>query len=264
MYQLGVIGNPINHSLSPVVFSYFASQFNISLNYSKILAKDTLEFKQIVTDFFNSGGIALNVTSPFKQEAYAIATQKTIRSQFCKASNLLTQHTGQILADTTDGIGLINDLIHNNNFDIANKNILILGSGFVLDSILLDFIHFNPKRVDILARNQARVTYLTDKFAIGVYAANLNYDLILNTSPNTPDNILLNQIKSNNIGQLCYDMGYTDHLTLFLSLMQQLSSATTLRNGLGMLIEQAKVAFVKLFNKIPDSQSVFAQILQGK
>jgi shikimate dehydrogenase len=254
MYQLAVIGNPIAHSLSPVVFNIFAQQCGVKLQYDRILAQDITNFNQLVEQFFAQGGTALNITSPFKQEAYRLASEHTPRASFCQTSNFLTVNAKQqIVADTTDGIGLVQDLVVNNRLGLTNKKILIIGSGFVLDSILLDLIVHNPRHIDILARNQARIEQLQHKFAIGCFMKDRQYELILNTTPNIKENSLFNQITQLAADAWCYDLTYSNQLTLFLATMQQLNPHLSCRNGLGMLVEQARVAFTKLFGQAPDT-----------
>ncbi len=259
MYQLAVLGNPIHHSLSPLLFNLFAAQCDIELNYARILALDTPDFKQKVTEFFNTGGTALNVTSPFKQDAYTVANMHTSRAAFCRTSNFLRQnHNGTIIADTTDGIGLVTDMMINRNLNLENKQILIIGSGYVLESLLLYIISKNPLNIDLLARNTARIDSLRQKFATGVFDSQKNYDIILNSTPNSPDNNLFEQIEYIADDTFCYDLTYAQ--SLFLTMMHNLNPKSSGCNGLGMLVEQAKVAFVKLFARTPDTADVFISL----
>ena len=260
MYELAVIGNPIEHSLSPQVFTLFAEQSNIKLNYSKILCQNKELFHKTVNVFFTNGGHGLNITSPFKHEAYQCAKYHTSRAEFCMASNFLKLNTdGKIIADTTDGIGLLKDLANNQQL-IFNKKILIIGSGFVLDSLMLDLIVKNPKQIAILARNQEKIKYLQNKFGCQKFDNQIAYDIIINTSPNTRDNQLFSQIITLNNATFCYDLAYNTPITLFLQYMQQLNHNIIVKNGLGMLVEQAKVAFEQLFNKTPDTNIVIKKL----
>ena len=255
MHQLAVIGNPIEHSLSPLIWGLFARQFGIEINYRKILAKDEQDFEYQVRIFFEANGTALNVTAPFKNAAYAISDIHSQKSSISKASNFLTIQSGKIISDTTDGIGLLNDITLNKNQSVANKNILIIGSGFVLDSILSDFIAQKPISIDILARNEVRTGFLNKKFATGFFDKQKNYDIIINTTPNTANNMLFGQVECVNDNILCYDLGYTNNL--FLGVMKNINPNIIICNGIGMLVEQASVAFTKLFNETPDTKVVF-------
>lgn len=261
MYKLAVVGNPIAHSLSPNVFAAFAKQCSIDLVYTRVLAKDNTDFKYQVQSFFAQGGLALNVTSPFKQQAYLLSMLPTMRAKFCQAVNFLRlDQYQQIIADTTDGIGLVRDIQLNKQVTLADKKILIIGSGFVWDSILLDFITHDPQRVDILARNQERVQFLSKNFATGAYNPTISYDIIINSSPNTTENELFAQIQELKDGAFCYDLAYAKTATMFLSKMQAKNAHIECYNGLGMLVEQARVAFVKLFGVTPDTAKVIAEL----
>lgn len=262
MYKLAVIGNPIAHSMSPTVFSMFARELGVDLVYEKLLAKDSDHFKQIVIDFFQSGGLALNITSPFKQDAFEVAKSVTARAGFCLAANFLRlDNNNEILADTTDGVGLVADIQINKGLNLIGKNILILGSGFVLDSVLLDLIVNNPLSIDVLARNQERVKYLHNKFGINGFIPAKEYDIILNTVPNHVDNVMLTQIKQLKNESSCYDMAYSDLMTnKFYHYVKNLNAKVEVHSGIGMLVEQAKVAFEKLFNLTPNVSKVIQQI----
>ena len=259
MYKLAVIGKPIEHSLSPVVFELFAKQFGIELEYKKLLAEDAEDFANKVKEFFANSGYALNITSPFKNLAYEVAGSHTARSNFCKASNFIRNLDNELLADTTDGIGLINDIKLNKQYLLKGKKILIIGSGYVLDSILLDLIIENPSQIDILARNPDRIDYLTSKFGVGQFAPDNKYDVIFNSTPNTPDNSLFASIKNVKDDTLCYDLTYGKS-SLFLEQMQRINSQIKCYNGLGMLVMQAQIAFIELFNQIPDITDVLSQL----
>lgn len=262
MYKLAVIGNPIAHSLSPTVFTLFAHEFGIDLVYEKVLAKDTNAFNSIVTEFFQDGGFALNITSPYKQDACNIAKSATARAQFCGAANFLRlDKNDMVLADTTDGIGLITDIQVNKGIKLIGKNILILGSGFVLDSVLLDLIVNNPQSIDILARNQERVRYMSNRFGINTFMPDKEYDFILNTVPNHVDNTCITQIKKLKSSSICYDMAYSDFATnKFYHYIRNLNSRVEVFSGIGMLVEQARVAFEGLFNLTPNVSKVIQQI----
>jgi shikimate dehydrogenase len=260
MYKLAVIGNPIAHSMSPTIFGLFAKEFGIDLIYDKLLAQDNTHFTTVVTDFFANDGLALNITSPFKHAAFNLADIATTRAKFCAAANFLRLNdSGDIVADTTDGIGLLQDIQINKGFSLKNKKLLILGSGFVLDSILLDFIIANPMSIDILARNPERVDYLTHKFGVDRFAVDKKYDFILNTVPNQVENVLLPQIKHLASDSVCYDMAYSDlALNKFYNHVKSLNSNVEVHSGIGMLIEQAFVAFEELFGVTPNTQQVLS------
>ena len=253
---LAVFGNPIQHSLSPLVFSYFARQCNIKLSYEKILAINKEDFFTKVDKFFNDGGIAINITSPFKEDAVSVSNNRTPRSLFCNVANFIHRDKlNNLITDTTDGIGLIKDIEINLNYNLTNKKVLIIGSGAVVTSILLDIITKNPKKIDILARNINKVYNIITKFTINIFNDKEKYDIIINASPNIIDNNLFDQIKSVNDNILCYDLSYFKS-TLFINKMYQLNKNINCVIGIGMLVEQAAVCFKILFNLTPNTKEV--------
>ena len=144
-YQFAVIGQPVAHSLSPVIHQAFAEQFHIQLNYEKIEA-EMVTFEQQVNDFFKAGGKGLNITLPFKQMAFMLAKKHSERCQAAKAANTLWFEDGRIAADNTDGIGLINDI--SRYVQLENKTILLLGAGGAARGILWPLINAQPKKID--------------------------------------------------------------------------------------------------------------------
>lgn len=266
MYKLAIIGNPVKDSLSPEIFNLLARQVNIEIEYSKVLASSDT-FSNLLENFFINGGLAVNITSPFKNLAYLNVKNRTSRADFCRASNFIKINSdGELIADTTDGIGLVNALKLYQKYNLETKNILIIGSGFVVDSILLDIIVQNPNKVDILARNNKRVEYLKNNFGINEFNILLKYDLIINVTPNIGENNLFNLITAQNIDKqaLCYDLGYQKPLTLFHEKILKIKSDVVCANGLGMLIEQAGVAFKKLFKISIDTTCVFEKLNNNK
>ncbi len=262
MYKLAIIGNPVKNSLSPEIFNLFAKQVNIKIEYSKILASNDT-FSIVLEKFFTNGGLAVNITSPFKNLAYLNVKNRTSRANFCRASNFIKiNDEGELIADTTDGIGLIKALKLYQKYNLKNKNILIIGSGFVVDSILLDIIEQKPHTVDVLARNKQRIEYLKNNFAINEFNVLLKYDLIINTTPNIEENNLLNLFTAQNIKNqaLCYDLSYQKSLTLFHEKIFKIKSDVVCVNGIGMLVEQASVAFKNLFKISIDTICVFEKL----
>lgn len=122
-----VIGNPVAHSYSPRIHHQFAEQFGITLEYKKLLAEPG-HFSEAVLDFCSTGGRGLNVTVPFKVDAWQFAQSLSDRARVAEAVNtLLFNSDGIAFGDNTDGAGLLQDIRHNLNFDLKGKKVLILG-----------------------------------------------------------------------------------------------------------------------------------------
>lgn len=128
MDQYTVWGNPIQQSLSPIIHQAFAKQTQQRLTYQAKLG-DLGKFENQLKEFFLNGAKGCNITAPFKNRAFQIADQKTERCQLAQACNTLKKlENDQLLADNTDGIGLVNDLKRLNILKPQQK-ILILGAG---------------------------------------------------------------------------------------------------------------------------------------
>ena len=104
--RYAVIGNPIEHSRSPLIHTAFAQQTGDDLEYGSILG---IDFKPDVTAFFSSGGSGLNITLPFKEEAWQLVDKRSDRAKTAGAVNTISiLPDGRLYGDNTDGAGLIN------------------------------------------------------------------------------------------------------------------------------------------------------------
>ena len=159
-----VIGNPISHSKSPHIHTHFAEQSGQNMDYVRLLAP--LDgFKQSVYDFRAAGGKGMNVTVPFKLEAYALADRLSPRAQRAGAVNTLIFHAdGSIEGDNTDGIGLVRDL-HYHGVKIQDANILILGAGGAVRGVLVPLLAEHPAHVVIANRSADKAIQLAQDFA---------------------------------------------------------------------------------------------------
>ncbi len=253
--QYAVFGNPINHSKSPHIHRQFAEQTGQDMQYAKHLI-NTDAFAQSAQEFFAQGGKGLNITVPFKSDAFRFAQKLTPRAQRAGAVNTLSlQSDGIILGDNTDGIGMVHDM-HNLGWELRNKRILILGAGGAVRGILEPLLAEQPQQVVIVNRTFAKAEELEKQFHdLGnIRACNyeqltydqLNYeqfDVVINGTsaslsgvlPPLPNNILSN-------GACCYDMMYCAEPTVFMCWAKN-NNALHIADGLGMLIGQAAEAF---------------------
>lgn len=262
MHKLAIIGNPVAHSLSPLIWHEFAQQTGVELEYIKIEAP-VAEFERFTQIFFSSGGKAVNITAPFKARAFALADVHNQHALGSQTANLLIKTDDGLAADNTDGLGLVADLSRL-NLNLQSKNILIIGSGSVVYSVLSSLAAENPVRIDLLMRDTSKLVEFQAKSSlIKVYSKDIAYDLVINTTPNNPANELFVSIKQLAVNALAYDMSYTAKQTLFMSVMEQLNPQVIQANGIGMLIQQAKVGFQLVFGVMPDVDSLYT-LLQEK
>ncbi len=124
--QFAVIGNPIEQSRSPELHHAFAEKLGITLHYSKRWPRDG--FEASVRNFFEDGGVGMNVTVPFKEQAFALCDVLTERAKTAKAVNTLWMQNGALHGDNTDGQGLV-DAIRALDWPLEKTRVLILGAG---------------------------------------------------------------------------------------------------------------------------------------
>ncbi len=248
--QYAVFGNPINHSKSPAIHRQFAEQTGQDMHYGKQLVAEG-EFAQVAQAFFVQGGKGLNITVPFKLDAYAFAQQLTARAQRAGAVNTLAlQSDGSILGDNTDGIGLIHD-IHNLGWEIKSQRVLVLGAGGAVRGVLQPLLAEQPAEVVIANRTHANAEALIAEFHdLGPVSAcrfeeleGAQFDLIINgTSASLNAELPPLPARLLKAGGACYDMMYGPEPTLFMQWASE-NHAAHVVDGLGMLVGQAAEAF---------------------
>ena len=270
MDRYAVIGNPIAHSKSPQIHAAFARQTGQELSYEALLAPVD-GFAQTVADFRAHGGRGLNVTVPFKLEAFALAERHTARAQAAGAVNTLAFDADGILGDNTDGAGLVRDLTANLDFALAGRRILLLGAGGATRGVLLPLLDSRPARLTIANRTVAKAEALSTLFAAragdcvldacGFDAlAGRRFDLVINATaasladelPPLPPGLYAE-------GALAYDMMYARAPTRFMRAALA-DGAARVADGLGMLVEQAAESFTLWRGVRPDSAPVLAEL----
>ena len=135
MKSFAVIGNPISHSLSPVIHNAFSKECSIDLSYEKILSPID-EFEFTASKFIGDGGVGFNVTVPFKIEAFDFSEELTSNAIAAGAVNTIKIENNEVIGENTDGYGLVNDLVKNLGETISGKEILIIGAGGATQGIL--------------------------------------------------------------------------------------------------------------------------------
>jgi len=273
--RYAVMGNPINHSKSPMIHTLFAQQTQQSIEYTAIHV-DLGGFDQAVGNFKASGGKGLNVTVPFKEEAWALANERSDRAERAGAVNTLKFIDDKILGENTDGIGLVNDLTVNHGCDLKDKRILLLGAGGAARGVIAPIMEQQPAEFVIANRTPDRAVGLADHFSdlaqksrcriIGCGFPTLEgqqFDIVINATaaslkgevPSLPNDLL-------NENAVCYDMMYGAKPTAFMAWATN-HGASQVLDGLGMLVEQAAESFYIWRGVRPDTQSVISTIREG-
>ncbi len=268
MDRYAVIGNPVAHSKSPQIHAAFAAATEQRMTYERLLAP--LDgFVAAVEAFAAQGGRGLNVTVPFKLQAFALAHRASDRAQAAGACNTLKRDGDGWYADNTDGAGIVYDLMHNFQVPLAGRDVLVLGAGGAARGILVPLFAQQPRSVTLSNRTVAKAAALATTFSPrgplrAVAPAGLagqDFDVVINaTSAGLADDAKLPWPAGLfRPGAFAYDMIYADQPTTFLR-WADATGATRSADGLGMLIEQAAESFALWRGVRPDTRAIFAML----
>jgi len=266
--EYAVMGNPISHSKSPQIHTLFAKQTQQNIRYRAIQV-DPGGFEQAIGNFFASGGKGLNITVPFKQDAWQLADELSERAQLAGAVNTLKPGTnGGLYGDNTDGIGLVRDLTENLGVELSEKRLLLVGAGGAARGVIAPLLDNMPHQLSIANRTMDRAYELVKQFSEkgNVNAVSFNalegekYDVVINaTSASLKGDLPPLPVSAITGTQIVYDMMYGSKPTLFLQWAQQ-HGADKIRDGLGMLVEQAAESFFIWRDVQPDTAPVIQEI----
>ena len=245
--QFAVIGHPIEHSRSPELHHAFAKKMGIDLNYAKRLAP--LDgFHGSVHAFFAEGGVGMNVTVPFKEQAFVACQVLTTRAQTAKAVNTLWMENGQLHGDNTDGQGLV-DAISTLGWTLKNSRILIIGAGGATRGVIYPLAQAGAQKIIIANRTRARAEQLvadlkdalpqTELSALALCDLAGDFDLVINaTSASLSGDALI--LPDTLQFQYAYEMAYGKPSSF---LEQAHARGCPTSDGFGMLVGQAIEAF---------------------
>lgn len=260
-----VIGNPVDHSKSPDIHARFAAQTQQNLQYDRLLAP--LDgFLATVQSFVRNGGKGLNVTVPFKLEAYALATTLTERARAAGAVNTLKFDGAEMLGDNTDGVGLVTDIVRNAGIAITNKSVLLLGAGGAARGVILPLLSQQPARLVVANRTHAKALDLARRFAaqprlqVSEFADLEDpFDIVINaTAASLASEVPPISPRVFGVQTLAYDMMYGKEPTAFLRFAKQ--HGAVVRDGLGMLVEQAAESFYQWRDVRPETAGALEEL----
>jgi shikimate dehydrogenase len=241
-----VIGNPIAHSKSPEIHTHFAAQTRQHMQYDRLLAPVD-GFADAVRAFVARGGRGANVTAPFKLDAYAFATKLTERAQVAGAVNTLKFDGDVVIGDNTDGAGLVGDITRGAGVSLAGRRILLIGAGGAARGALLPLLEQGPSELVLINRTAEKAQALADQVKdYGVVNAG-GYDVAAGVFDVVIKDLFGPQT-------LAYDMVYAKAPTAFMQFAA--AQEATVRDGLGMLIEQAGEAFYLWRGVRPDTSAI--------
>lgn len=245
--QFAVVGHPIEQSRSPELHHAFAKKTGIDLNYTKRLAP--LDgFEANIKAFFAEGGIGMNVTVPFKEQAFAQCQVLTERAKIAKAVNTLWMQDGKLHGDNTDGQGLV-DAIKALDWNLDNTDILIIGAGGATRGVVYPLVQAGVKKIVIANRTLARAEQLVADLKDAVPQATLaaislddlagEFDLVINaTSASLSGDALV--LPESLQFKHAYEMAYGKPSSF---LDQAKARGIPTSEGYGMLVGQAIESF---------------------
>lgn len=251
--RYAVIGNPIGFTKSPFIHATFANATGQDLSYEAIEGPIG-GFTGRVDQFRAEGARGLNITAPFKLDAFAYATELSESAKQAGAANCLKFEGDRIIAENFDGVGLVRDITVNLGVRMKGRRVLMLGAGGAARGALLPFLRQEPSELVLVNRTLSKAVGLAEEFAgygpliVSGYTelADLaeGYDVVVNATsaslrgerPPLPGNVFRG-------AELAYELAYGKGLTPFLQAARA-AGVAKLADGVGMLVEQAAEAFV--------------------
>ena len=258
-FKLGVVGDPIEHSLSPFIHSRFSRNENVNINYLAYKVNND-DFDIFIKEFFqDKEARGLNITLPHKKRAASLEGNNSQEARYINAVNTIFNDNDNLHLFSTDGAGFIKD-IENKKFSLKNKNILIIGAGAAVESILYRVTIAKPKKITIINRTIEKADRLIRKFGNmtkikSEVDTDKPLDLVINGSSAgltgdffPEENIPLTS------KTYFYDLNYSLTETPFCKWAKE--KADNVHDGMGMLVYQAAYSFEKWFNIFPNTDKV--------
>jgi len=261
MKKYAVIGNPVHHSISPMIHAQFSQEFGLEISYEKLLSPID-GFQDTVKKFVDSDGQGFNITLPFKIQAHHLSKNLTPNARAAGAVNAIKIEGNTLIGENTDGNGLVNDFLNNLKQSLKGKEILIIGAGGATQGILKPILNCNPEKILLANRTKEKSLNLASKFlqygkvcGFGLdQIKSKPVDIVINATSASIDGNIPNIPKGVVEGALCYDLMYGRE-TPFMKWANE-NSARKVSDGLGMLVEQAALSFSFWLGKNPQTKPV--------
>ena len=262
MKKFLVIGNPIDHSLSPKLHNYWINNNNINAIYEKQKLNEN-ELEQVILQIRNKKISGVNVTVPFKKTVIPYLDELSHESQKTQSVNTIYLKDNKVVGHNTDIVGFETS-IKKSEYDPNNKEVLILGAGGVVPSIIFALIKMKVSKIKICNRTKEKAENLKKIYKnieIIDWGETLNFDMIINATSlglKETDNLNLN-FSSVTRNKFFYDVIYNPSETNFLKMGRGLGNKTL--NGKLMFIYQALSAFNIWHNQKPEINENVIQLL---
>jgi shikimate dehydrogenase len=254
--RYAVIGQPVAHSKSPWIHAQFARATRQDIEYGLIEAP-LGGFARAADEFRAAGGKGLNVTLPFKEDAYRYCGELTPRARLAQAVNTIT-FGEKVFGDNTDGVGLVRDL----GADLPGRRVLLMGAGGAAQGVVGALLEANVAALTVANRTEIKARDLAARFqgvsASGYAALEPGFDVVINaTSAGLADEALALPRGVLEGATLAYDMVYGRD-TPFLAAARGAGVRTS--DGTGMLVEQAAESFFVWRGVRPETRDVLREL----
>lgn len=272
--QYVVVGHPIAHSRSPEIHQAFAAQFDDSIDYKKVDVAPG-EFAAYADEFARGGGRGMNVTVPFKGDAYNYVDRCDVHAAAAGAVNTIVfGEDGTSAGYNTDGVGLLNDMQQRHSINLAGLRILIIGAGGATAGVINPLLNVHPAELIIANRTLSRAENLVehhksrlgediplsalDLAELGAAKRAPRVDVVINATSFALNGGEIPIAKECVTGTICYDMSYGPAALFQRWAVEQ--GAVKSFDGLGMLVEQAAQSFYIWRKQMPQTEPVVAAI----
>lgn len=284
MQRFCVIGDPISHSQSPAIHARFAQLMGHRIAYTRLHVRAN-EVQQTLAEMHQRGFSGCNVTLPHKAVAAVQAQWRTEAVELAQAANTLVFNADGYAAHNTDGMGLVQDIEHNAGVSLAGARVLLLGAGGAAAGSLAALIGTKPQRIDVINRTAARAVELVHRHAGCAASAQVALQVIKtlddDAAPCGVWDVVVNATAASIAGQgahelfgitaghlaqnaLVYDMMYGEKAAVFLDWAAAQRQDIRVRDGLGMLVEQAAQAYAIWLGVLPPGKQVLAEMRAGR
>ena len=251
MKKFLVIGNPIDHSLSPKLQNWWLKENNIDAKYDKIKLEDH-EIKNFIQDIKEQRVAGCNVTVPFKKTVIPFLDKLSPEADQTQSVNTITFDDGDLVGHNTDIAGF-DTAIKKLNFNVDGKKVLILGAGGVVPSIIFALKNMHVQEIVISNRTRERaenLKVLFNNLKILDWGNLTDFHMVINATSLGLNNEKIDlEFSSSGHDKLFYDVIYNPHETHFLKTGKQLGYKT--ENGKTMFVYQALEAFKLWHNIVP-------------
>ena len=263
--RYAVIGNPVDHSLSPRIHTAFAARTREDIDYGRLEAP-TDGFVDAARTFFAAGGRGLNVTLPFKLDAWQWVDGHDDAAASSGAVNTIVVDGNATRGCNTDGIGLVRDLLDNLGWDLDGARTLVLGAGGAAQGVVEPLKRAGAADLTIANRTPSKAQALAARFGVasaGLDEVDCGWDLVVNGTAAGLAGIGGLVAPEVVADSRCYDMFYSlDGATPFCRWAAD-QGASAASDGLGMLIEQAAEAFHLWRGVRPDTAGIAKALRSG-